>query len=216
MLQTHVPENDAAVSHTEPHVRPRVPRHWGNPNVPQRLSWQCIRGYQDPHVQNLQASARTCPEDLCGESWPPGTRLWHCGPASSNIPIGSMPINMSAGSNACLTGPLVPASLLPNVTPAVVSRQRTPESFFLKSSPPMSPAVVSRRVSLNPSSFFLPSKQPRCIHRRQVQPPLNLPGDSDAPDSLSGTRASHSSDSPHGHRRGMQIFPTAPLALLLW
>ena len=44
--------------------------------------------------------------------------------------------------------------------PAVVSGLSSPESFFLQSSPPNSPAVVSGRVSLNPSSFSSPQNSP--------------------------------------------------------
>ena len=102
---------------------------------------------------------------------------WRCGRASSNRSMHSKPANVPASSNACLAGPLDHVGLLQNVPPAVVSGQRIP---------PNSPAVVSRRVSLIPSSsFFLPSHKPRCIHRRQVQHPFNLSDDSDAPDSLS-------------------------------
>ena len=97
---------------------------------------------------------------------------------------------------------------MPNVPPAVVSGQRIPESFFLQSSPPISPVVVDRRVSLIPSSFFSPSKQPRCVHRRQVPSPSILPYHSVRSDS-SCNQASHASYSDVV-RRGMQIFSPCP------
>ena len=89
-----------------------------------------------------------------------------------------------------------------------MSGQRIPESFFLQSSPPISPVVVDRRVSLIPSSFFSPSKQPRCVHRRQVPSPSILPYHSVRSDS-SCNQASHASYSDVV-RRGMQIFSPCP------
>ena len=89
-----------------------------------------------------------------------------------------------------------------------MSGQRIPESFFLQSSPPISPVVVDRRVSLIPSSFFSPSKQPRCVHRRQVPSPSILPYHSVRSNS-SCNQASHASYSDVV-RRGMQIFSPCP------
>ncbi len=151
-------------------------------NVPPRLSGQRVSGFQDPHVQQFQAGTRTCPEDLCGESWPLSTRLWRCGPASSsNVSTRAMPNKVPAGRKTCLAGPLHKSSLLQNVTPA----------------------VVSRRVSF----FHQCSKQP-IGHRRQFHASFNLPNHSDAPDPQSGNPASHASSDVT--RRGMQIFSPCP------
>ena len=115
-------KRDAAVSGQESCSNP-------NPRMyPQRVSWQRVRGFQDPYAHLVQAGTRTCPEGLCGESCSHVARLWRCGPASRGTSHGSMPHNMSAGSHACLARPLVP-SVSQNVTPAVARRCVSSPSF---------------------------------------------------------------------------------------
>ena len=177
-------KRDAAVSGQESCSNP-------NPRMyPQRVSWQRVRGFQDPYAHLVQAGTRTCPEGLCGESCSHVARLWRCGPASRGTSDGSTPHNMSASSHACPTRPLVP-SVSQNVTPAVARRCVSSPSFFLSShsrrqTPPSifssnsgcsdSQVVAARGTVLPPLTFrnhasHASTDIPRC--RRQIFPPAD-------------------------------------------
>ena len=173
-----MPHNMSAGSHACL-ARPLVPTCL-LPNVPQRLSWRRVSGYQDPHVQQFQAGACTCPEDLCGESWPLRTRSWRCGPSSnSDVPTRAMPNNLPASRKTCLAGPLHKSSSLHNVSPAV-TRRRVSSSFFLSPNP--------RRHGSIPSTF----------------PPHSGCSDS------SGSPASHASTSDANRRGMQIFSPCPP------
>ena len=117
----------------------------------------------------MQAGGNTCPAELPDDPSSQRTRLWRCGHARSSFSMQSMPNNMQAGGDTCPAGPLDIAESLLN-SPRRCGRLRIPDSFFSSSSL-NSPVVVDGCVSLNPSSFFSPSKEPRCSYRRQVQSP---------------------------------------------